>query len=683
MHHGRAETDYYAWMRDHDAPELLRYLAAERAYYDACSRRTEPLAARLFAEAQARLPAGPEYSAAWTRGGWAYRTRTAPDAEGPQLLRSRPGEAGEQVVLDENELAAATGYAEAGCREPSPDGRLLAWSADTSGAEIYALRIRDLGSGEDLPEVIERSYPGVAWSADSQFLFYLVPDVLNRPFQVRRHRVGTSAAADVLVLAEPDARFELTLAAARSGELILITAASRDTTQVWVIPAAGPLAVPVPAGPRRRGMEYRADHAAGPAGGPGELYLVTDDGAAEFRLARAPVPAGSAGLAWSLVTTPAAAPSRADTRLLGCDVFADCLLLTLRRDGAPLLTVTDHDGGTIREILPAGPAATIAVEHAEDYGGGSVLISEQSLITPPRWSRLDLATGERTPVWRQQVPGHDPARYRTERLWAAAPDGTQIPVTLARRAGVALDGTAPCLLYGYGAYESCEDPLFDLSLPSLLDRGVVYAIAHVRGGGECGRAWWQQGRLRAKPTTFSDFIAVADWLAGDVPGSRPLVDGTRIACRGLSAGGLLAGAVYSRAPQRWRAVVAEVPFVDCVASMLDPSIPLTVNEWDEWGDPRDPGDYACLRSYSPCDNPPAGPRPALLTTGTLHDPRVGIHEPARWVARLRETDTAGSVILLRAELGAGAHTGPSGRRGRLRYEAEIQAFVLDALGIND
>jgi oligopeptidase B len=254
-----------------------------------------------------------------------------------------------------------------------------------------------------------------------------------------------------------------------------------------------------------------------------------------------------------------------------------------------------------------------------------------------------------------------------------------VPVTLAYRFDTPLDGTAACLLYGYGAYEACIDPDFDASLVSVLDRGVVYAIAHVRGGGEGGRGWWQQGRLQAKPTTFSDFIDTADWLAGDAAGSVPLVDGSRIVSRGLSAGGLLQGAVYSRAPGRWRAVVAEVPFVDCVTTMLDPDIPLTITEWDEWGDPSDPGDFACLRSYSPYDNPPPGPRPDLLVTGAVHDPRVLVHEPAKWVARLRETDTSDSRLLFRAELGAGAHTGPSGRFGHLRYEAEVYAFVLSSV----
>jgi oligopeptidase B len=675
-------------MRDRGDPALLDYLAAERAYYDAQSERLSALAATLAAEAAARFPDGPEDSVGWPLRGYVYRTRMPELSENLQFLRSRYGKSSgelglheklagsaEQLLLDENLIAGAGGFVDVGAREPSPDGTLLAWSADTSGAEIYQLRIRDLRSGADLPEVISRSYPGVAWSVAGDFLFYLVPDELNRPFQVWRHQVGSAPDTDALVYAEPDRRFELTLHASRSGELAVITAASRDTTEVRVIPLTDPLAGPVLVEPRRRGIEYRANHARA-AGGSGTLYLVTNAGHPEFTLIRAPA-ADPGRCRWAPVSGPPIAPAGAGTRLLSCDVLARHLVLTVRRDGQPMLVITSHEGGGAREIGSSLPAGSIRVEHAEDYDRSSVIIAEESLTEPPAWYELDLDTARRTLLKRLEVPGYQPGRYRTERRSAPAGDGTPIPVTLAWRADVPLDGTAPCLLYGYGAYEDCSDPEFDRSLPSLLDRGVVYAIAHVRGGGECGRHWWQQGRLRAKPTTFTDFIAVADWLAGhDGPA---LVDGSRIVSRGLSAGGLLQGAVYSMRPRRWRAVVAEVPYVDCVTTMLDPSIPLTVNEWDEWGDPSDPADYACLRSYSPYDNPPAGPRPDLLVTGAVHDPRVGVHEPAKWVARLRATDTTGSRVLFRAELGAGAHTGPSGRHARQRYEAEVQAFILDAM----
>lgn len=699
--HGDADPDDYAWMRDRGQPAFGAYLAAERAYYDAYAARLADLAGRLNAESAARIGDRADESVAWPRAGYLYRTRTPAGSENAQFLRRLAGSDEEQSLLDENVIGADTGYVDVAVREPSPDGGLLAWSADTSGAEIYRLRVRDLLTGEDLPDEIERSYPGVAWSADSRYLFYLVPDEANRPFQVWRHRVRTSAADDVVVYTESDARFEVTLHATRSGQFAVITSQSRDTTEVRLIPLGDPLADPVLVEPRRRRLEYRIDHAR-PVGneGPGWIFIATDEGEPEFTLVRAP--AGAPGrVNWTPVECAAIAPARSDTRLHAADVFARHLVLTLRRAGESLLAITDHDGGNVREVRASVPCGSIRVCRAEDYHAGSVIIVEESLIEPPAWYRLDLATGERVLLKRKEIVGYDPERYITERVFAPASDGTAIPVTLARAGRVPLDGTAPCLLYGYGAYESCADPEFSVELPSLLDRGVVYAIAHVRGGGEGGRAWWHQGRLRAKPTTFSDFIDVADWLAGDAaptdarPGSG-LVDGRRIVSRGLSAGGLLQGAVYSMRPDRWRAVVAEVPFVDVVTTMLDPTIPLTINEWDEWGDPRDLGDYACMRSYSPYDNPPAGPRPPLLVTGAVADPRVGVHEPAKWVARLRATAPEGGaagragagghaddvgLVLLRVELGAGAHGGPSGRFAQVGYESQVHAFVLNAMGI--
>lgn len=698
--HGETVPDEYAWMRDRSDPSLQEYLEAEREYYDSHSRHLQEKVEHLCSEAASRVPDGAEHSVTWQRGGFAYRTRMPQDTDYLQFLRSRTGADAEEVLLDDNVVAAATGFADIGVREPSPDGALLAWSADTTGAEIYELRIRDLRTGEDLPEVIARSSgpawttsgrcSNVAWGAASEYLFYLVPDELTRPFQVWRHRAGTAAGEDVLVFEEPDQRFDLTLEGSRSGELAIITAASRDTTEVHVIALSNPLADPALIEPRQRGTEYRIDHARAPAqvsgaDSQGTLYVVTDDGAPEFTLMRATL--GSPGRAhWAPVSCAAIAPARADTRLLRCDVLVNHLLLTMRRDGAPLLAIADHNGGNVREIPPGLQAGSIRVEHADDYDAGSVIIAEESLIEPPTWYELDLDTGNRRLLKRLEVPGYDPAGYRTQRRMAPAPDGAQIPVTLAYRNDTPLNGRAPCLLYGYGAYEVCvdpdtnDDPEFHRTLPSLLDRGVVFAVAHLRGGGERGRHWWQEGRLRSKPNTFTDFIAVADWLAGrDAPA---LVDGTRIVSQGASAGGLLQGAVYSMRPDRWRAVIAEVPFVDCVNTMLDPSLPLTVNEWDEWGDPRDPEDYACMRSYTPYENPPDGPRPALLVTGALNDPRVSIHEPAKWVARLRATQTDGSRLLFRAELGAGAHTGPTGRRARLSYEAEVQAFILDAMGLD-
>ncbi len=665
-----AGADPYAWMRDAGDPAMRQYLADERAYYERQMAHTAGLRDRLTAEMSARVAPATE-SVSWRRGQFHYFTRTVAGRNYGQFCRrSAPG-AAPQVLLDENLLLgeAGGGYVALGVREVSPDGRLLAYSVDFDGDEVYQLRIRDLASGEDLvsgpgtAERIERTYYGLAWSAGSGSLFYTVTDAAYRPYQVWRHDIGTDPARDVLVFTEDDERFEATVRATRSGAYILIEAACRDTTETLVIPAAEPGAEPFVLRERRKGVEYRADHAGGPDGG--EFYLVTNDGAAEFRLVRGPV----AG--WGPWTEVIAGSE--GTRLVSCDVFGRHLVVTQRQGAAAQLRVLDRETGAQRLITAGGAEVSLALAVNEEYGAAAVTVRTESLIDPPSWHDVDLVSGQWRLRKREEVPGYDPVGYRTERITAAAPDGTPIPVTIAYRAGLRRDGSAPCLLYGYGAYESCEWPEFALPVASLLDRGFLYAVAHVRGGGEGGRRWWLEGHLDRKRTTFTDFIAVADALAAGgwaAPG--------KIVSRGLSAGGLLQGAVFSMAPQRWRAVVAEVPFVDCVTSMADPSIPLTINEWDEWGDPREPAARAYLESYSPYENVPAGDRPDLLVTGSLHDPRVLIHEPAKWVARLRATGD--SRVLFRAELGAGAHVGPAGRYDKVAHEAEVLAFILDVAG---
>jgi len=699
-------ADPYAWMRNTGDPAMRAYLAAERSYYDQQTAHTAAVRDRLREEMSAReVPA--DESVSWRRGEYAYFTRTLPGHEHEQFCRrvdgpgggpvgggpaagtaSPPAQAGSppaEVLLDENLLLddpdCNGAYVALGVREVSPDGTLLAYSVDFDGDEVYQLRIRDLASGEDLmtgaglPERIGRTYYGLAWSADSRSLFYIVTNAAYRAYQVWRHDIGADPAQDVLVFTEDDERFDVIVRATRSGAYVLLETESRDTTETLVIPATDPTAKPVVLQERRTGVEYRADHADGPDGG--EFYLVTNDGAVEFRLVRGPVTRAPGQDGWTEVIAGADG-----TRLVSCDVFGRFLVVEQRRAAAAQLRVIDRETGEQRLIEAAGPEVALALAVNEDYQAAAVTVRTQSLIDPPSWHDVDLASGGWRLRKRQQVPGYDPAGYRTQRITAPAPDGTAIPVTVAYRAGLPQDGTAPCLLYGYGAYEDCEWPEFSSPVVSLLDRGYVYAVAHIRGGGEGGRRWWLQGRLDRKRTTFTDFIAVADALA-----DGGWAAGGAIVSRGLSAGGLLQGAVYSMAPQRWRAVVAEVPFVDVVNSMSDPTIPLTIAEWDEWGDPREPAMRAYMESYSPYDNVPAGPRPDLLVTGSLHDPRVLVHEPAKWVARLRATSPAAAAggagdgrVLFRAELGAAAHVGPSGRYSKLAYEAEVFAFILDTAG---
>jgi oligopeptidase B len=677
-------------MRDRSDPELLSYLAAERDFYDASAAGLAPAREALFAEMAARLPAT-ESSAPWRKGDHFYFTRRSADRQFGEFCRrsvaADPGDV--QVLLDLDEMAGTSPHIRLGVRAVSPDGRLLAYSVDCAGDEVYELRFRDLASGDDLPDAIAGVYEGGVWAADSATFFYLVPDASWRPHQIKRHTLsdpahggaaGTpsrSGDLDPLVYEEKDERFDLDIEAPRSGEIIVITAASRDTTEVRIVPATEPAAVAQVVEGRRRGVEYFVDHLPGPDGG--KLVIVTDDGAPEYRLCTAPV-ATPGRDHWTEL-----AAENPGERLLSAAAFAGFLVLSLRRDSEPLLRIrrmaddaSPDPASPPIDVHPGIPAGSIHLAENEEFGLDYALVAVTSYFEPTTWYHVDLVSGERTEIKRADVVGYDSDDYTSERRFVPGSDGVRIPVTLVRHRDTPLDGSAPCYMYGYGAYEAVDEPEFDAALPSMLDRGVVFAHAHIRGGGEMGRQWWQQGRLRSKATTFSDHIAVADALAGS--GQAPaMVDGSRIVTRGISAGGLLQGAVFNARPGRWAGVVAEVPFVDVISSMSDPTMPLTVNEWDEWGDPADPDDFAAMLAYSPYDNLPAGAWPPLLVTGALHDTRVLVHEPAKWTAKLRAADPA-ARLLFRAELGESAHAGPAGRYDRLRYEAEIYAWILAQLG---
>lgn len=621
---------------------------------------------------------------------FSYYTFTPTGREYPQLMRVRHHSDGlaatesvaesahpdglptPEVLLDAADYADGSGYVDVGVQQVSPDERWLAYSLDTTGEEVFRLAFRDLARGLDLDEVIPRTYYSGAWSADSSTFFYTVHDDAYRPYQVWRHRLGSAVQDDVCVLDEPDARFELTVRHTRSGDLVVATARSRETTEVWLVDAHSPTQEATCVEPRRRGVEYDVEHAR-LASGRDVLLLLTNDGATEFRLMEAPLATpGREHWHERIAENPA-------ERVHAVEAFADALVLSLRRDGSPCLRVLplegDGDGGF--DLAPTLPAGRISLGRNEMWHTESVTVVEESSISPATWWDVDLRTGARTLRHRQEAPGHEPELYVTQREEVVGPDGTSVPFTLTRHRQTPLDGSAPCLLWGYGAYESCDDPEFDPALTSLLDRGVVHVHTHVRGGGERGRWWWLDGRLEHKQHTFDDHVTVAEHLA-----ATGMVDPVRIATRGLSAGGLLQGAVFSQHPSRWRAVVAEVPFVDVVTTMLDPSVPLTVNEWDEWGDPHRPDDFDWMLRYSPYDNlPAAGDRPDLLVTGALHDPRVLVSEPAKWVAALRASDPEwGPRCLFRVETGAGAHTGPAGRYAHLGYEAEVAAWLLQRLG---
>jgi oligopeptidase B len=677
--HGVVRSDPYAWMGDaapDEHPELMEHLAAEREWYDVSTAHLDSLSLRLRSEMEARVPEQ-QRSSTWSRMRFSYYTQTAKNRDYPTIWResrhdpaTSATKSAAEVVLDVNTLETGSGYLDLGLSLISPDEDLLAYTVDTAGDERFELRFRDLRTGEDLPDVVaEVGYSG-AWTADSSTFLYTVPDEAWRHDRIRAHRLGTDPAEDRDVVVEDDRRFELTVRLTRSEQAILVHSESRQTSEVWYVDPADPDLVPRSLGDRRDGVIYTAEHVR-----DGSFLLVTNDDAVEFRL----VSCSSPGDPWVEVR-----PEEPTERLDRVDAFVGHVVASYRHAGDNTLRVLAADdlSGPGRVVTSRFPGGELWLGRNTWYDATSVTVADESLTEPVVHATLSLVDGTVTDDHRDDAPGHDPAAYVTEVRAFPSADGTPVPATIVRHRDTPLDGTAPALLFGYGAYEYAWEREWEEQVPSFLDRGVVYVHTHVRGGGEGGRRWWLDGRLHAKQHTFDDQVAVADGLAAD-----GLVDADRIVTRGLSAGGLLSGAVFSQRPDRWRAVVAEVPFVDVVTTMFDDSVPLTVNEWEEWGDPRVRADFDAMLAYSPYDNPPpAGHRPDLLVTGAVHDTRVLVREPAKWVAMLRESDPewSGSPMgcLFRAELGTGSHVGPSGRLGHLRYEADVAAWILDRLGLS-
>jgi oligopeptidase B len=684
--HGDVRIDDWYWLRDKDDPAVIGYLVAENEYTEAAMAGTMGLQEALFDEIVGRIEET-DLSVPVRKGPWLYYGRTVEgssyaihcrrpvDSEDPGV----GGSGAEVVLLDENALAEGNEYFAVGNLSVSPDHDRLVYSTDTTGGERYTMRFVDLAAGATSPEEIGDTSYGVAWANDNATVFYVRVDEAMRPHQLWRHRVGDDPSEDVLVHEEPDDRFYLGVGRTKDDRFILMGMDSKTTSEVWALDADDPLGAFTVIEPRRQGIEYSIDHDRGDpaAGRPGRFLIVTNDGAEDFRLMEAPDDAPGRSH-WHEVI-----PARPGVRLDGVDPFAGHLVVYERVEGETRIRVIDAVTGVDRVVGQPESPSTVWGGANPEYDSTTLRYEYTSLTTPRSVFDLDLVTGEVELRKRQPVLGDfDPGRYRTERRWATADDGTEVPISLVYRPELVHRlGGAPCLLYGYGSYEASMDPTFSSLRLSLLDRGFVFAIAHVRGGGEMGRRWYEEGKLGSKPNTFTDFIACARALVAEgltAPG--------RLVARGGSAGGLLMGAVANLAPDLFRAVVAEVPFVDCLTTILDATLPLTVLEWEEWGNPvEDESIYAVMKSYSPYDNvrsvDDAGDPvryPDILATAGLSDPRVGFWEPAKWVAKLRAANTANRV-LLKTELGAG-HGGPSGRYDAWRDEAFVFAFILDALG---
>jgi oligopeptidase B len=697
---GHDRDDPWYWLRERDDPEVRAYLEAENSYTERVLTPLDGLRSTLFEEMKARI-LETDMSVAARRGPWWYYGRTEEGknygihcrrpATGREELppAGEPG-ADEQILLDENVLAEGHEYFAVGTAVVSPDHTMLAYGTDTAGDERYELRFRSLEVGappDRAPEMVPDTGYGLAWASGSTTVFYVRLDEAMRPYQLWRHELGTDPAGDVLVFEEEDRRFSLGTGRTRDGAFVLVALHSTNTTEWLAIPADDPTAAPRVVLPRREGREYAVDHLtpAG-AGGPGWFVVLTNEDALDFRIIAAPDQDLGTTREWREIV-----PHRPGVRVEDVDAFSDVLVLSERADAQTWVRVLPLAAGpdpwavdllAVSWLVPSAesPSSTWLGANPEPELT-SLRFGRTSMVTPFSVVQINLETRQETLLKQEPVLGDfDPGRYSTSRVWAEAPDGTRVPISLVHKKGLALP--APCLVYGYGAYEHSIDPSFSPHRLSLLDRGLVYAVAHVRGGGEMGRAWYENGRMEKKANTFGDFIACARHLVTEGI-ARP----DALAGRGGSAGGLLIGAVANEAPELFTALVAQVPFVDVLTTMLDADLPLTVGEWEEWGNPlADEAAYERMFSYSPYDNvtarnPDGSIRtyPSLLVTAGLNDPRVSYWEPAKWVAKIRARSPS-TRILLRTEMGAG-HGGPSGRYDAWKEEALVYAFLLDALGM--
>lgn len=678
--HGVELADDYAWLRDPQWQQVMRdpsvlqddiraYLEAENAYAAAVLEGTAALRETLFAEMKGRIKEHDD-SVPDPDGPWEYLTRFVTGGDYPLLVR-RPvgaaGPAGEQVLLDGNREAEGHPFFALGGASHSRDHRHLAYAVDLNGSEFFEVRILDMERGVLLPERIPSAAGSLAWSADGETLFYTRLDDHHRPCKVLRHRLGSDPAEDVLVYEESDPGFFLGVGLSDSRELVLIDSHDHATSEIRILPAAEPEAAPVLVAPRVTDLRYSLQHDAA----RGRLLILTNaEDAEDFKL----------------VETPVAEPGRENWRdllghepgtlRLGMEVFAEHLVLLERVDALPRLTVLRLGDGASHHVRFPEAAFSLAIDPGAAYDTTTLRFVYSSPSTPAQTYAYDLESRERLLLKEQEVPsGHDASAYTVERLHAPAADGEAIPVTLVHRSDTPLDGSAPLLLYGYGAYGIAIPANFVPNRFSLLDRGFVFAIAHVRGGMDKGWRWYRDGKLDRKTNSFDDFVAVARHLVAQGV-ARP----GEIAIHGGSAGGLLVGAVLNRAPELFKAAVADVPFVDTLNTMLDASLPLTPPEWPEWGDPiRDPAAFGRIRAYSPYDNVGRHDYPHILATAGLTDPRVTYWEPAKWVAKLRALKTDRNLLLLRTYMEAG-HGGASGRFDKLKEVALVYAFLLKVFG---
>ncbi|MEX6504895.1 S9 family peptidase [Jiella sp. M17.18] len=675
VRHGLERSDAYAWLRAANwqdvfkdttvlDPAIRAHLLAENAYQEAVMAGTEVLRETLIAEMRGRIKED-DSSVPAPDGEWAYGISYEAGAEYPRFIRRPRAGGAESVLLDGQKEAADRAYFSLGGIAHSGDHRWLAWSHDDKGSEFYAVSIRDTETGKDLPYRIEDTSGQAVWSARSGGFFYTRLDSNHRPSRVFFHKLGTDPADDALIYEETDSGFFMGVGKTQSDEYVVIDIHDHETAECWLIPAANPAAEPRLLAERETGVEYDVDEANG------TLYIRTNaDGARDYKIVTAASDA-SRRADWTDYV-----PHEDGRLILSHMVLKRHLIWLERRDGLPRIVVKRLSDGEEHAVAFDEEAYSLGLAGTYEFDTTTIRFSYSSLTTPAQTYDYDVETRERTLLKTQEVPsGHDPEDYVTRRIFAPATDGEMVPVSLLYRKDTPLDGSAPCLLYGYGSYGITIPASFNTNALSLVNRGFVYAIAHIRGGKDKGFAWYDAGRRRNKANTFTDFIAVADHLV-----TERFTSYEKIVAEGGSAGGMLMGAVANMAPEKFGGIIAVVPFVDVLNTMLDDTLPLTPPEWPEWGNPVLSGeDYAVIASYSPYDNVKRQAYPPILVLAGLTDPRVTYWEPAKWVARLREMKTDDNPVLLRTNMDSG-HAGASGRFSKLEEVAYIYAFALRLMG---
>jgi oligopeptidase B len=661
--HGETLRDDYFWMREKEHPDVRAYLEAENAYTTALMQPSEPFQETLYREMLGRIQET-DLRVPYRQGDYFYYSRTEEGKQYSIYCRKRGSlDAPEEVTLDLNALARGEKFLALGAYAVTDDGNLLAYSIDTTGFREYTLYIKDLRTGELGSERIPRT-SSVAWASDNRTLFYVTEDPAKRPYRLYRHRLGESD--DTLVLEETDERFRVWARRTRSRAYLLFGSASLTATEIRTLRASEPEATPQVIAAREPEHEYDVDHRAG------RFYIRTNSGGRNFRLVTAPVE-DPRRENWEEIV-----PHREAVMLEGIALFAGHAVLREREEGLPQLRILDRRSGASQRVAFPEPAYTVSPAENAEFDTVAYRFTYQSLTTPPTVYDYDMATQQWTLLKREPVlGGYDPERYQSERLFAAAADGARVPISIVYRKGTPRDGKNPLVLMGYGSYGAPMPAAFSSARVSLLDRGVIYAVAHIRGGGEMGKRWHDEGRLLRKRNTFTDFIAAAEHLIAE-----QYTASDRLVIEGGSAGGLLMGAVVQMRPELFKAVVTRVPFVDVINTMSDPTLPLTVGEFEEWGNPQNREQYDLMKSYCPYTNVGPWAYPTMLVKTSLNDSQVMYWEPAKWVAKVRAMKTDSNLLLLKTNM-AGGHGGSSGRYDHLREVAFDYAFMLMQLGIRE